>query len=257
MPLCISPFNIDCQVGSGVRIGIVAFCAGSIGVKFDRFCNSIIEFQTKNQALGYLNALAFFLPGTGVAGNFFCSDGVGLKTKHPIIVHQVRHMKNLPEFCIILQDGCIIIALFTILSFNTLQTRYKAGSTDKCRTFTVPLFIQQYIENYCLRHHIKPTDIIFPITERAVKKQLAIVCDYLGYEGISTHSFHKWYATEINKNSSYDMALVQRLLQHSSAATTQRYIGMEPQKIEDPIPASNRMFYQAIKSTLNSALDRV
>ena len=57
--------------------------------------------------------------------------------------------------------------------------------TGKRRIFTVPLVIQQYIENYCLRH----TDIIFPITERAVQKQLAIVCDYLGYEGISTHRF--------------------------------------------------------------------
>ena len=107
--------------------------------------------------------------------------------------------------------------------------------TGKRRIFTVPLVIRQYVENYCLRHHIKSTDIIFPITERAVQKQLSIVCDYLGYEGISTHSFRKWYATEIYKNSGYDIALVQRLLQHSSAATTQRYIGIEPQRIEQAI----------------------
>ena len=107
--------------------------------------------------------------------------------------------------------------------------------TGKRRVFTVPLVIQQYIENYCLRNGIKAQERIFPITERAVQKQLAIVCDYLGYEGISTHSFRKWYATEIYKNSGYDIALVQRLLQHSSAATTQRYIGIEPQRIEQAI----------------------
>ena len=78
-------------------------------------------------------------------------------------------------------------------------------------------------------------DLIFPITERAVQKQLAIVCDYLGFEGISTHSFRKWYATEIYKANGYDIALVQRLLQHSSAAVTQRYIGIEPQRIEAAI----------------------
>ena len=33
----------------------------------------------------------------------------------------------------------------------------------------------------------------------------------------------------------FDIALVQRLLQHSSAATTQRYIGIEPQRIEQAI----------------------
>ena len=104
--------------------------------------------------------------------------------------------------------------------------------TGTRRIFTVPLLIQQYIENYCLRNGIRRTERIFPITERAIQKQLAIVCDYLDYTDISTHSFRKWYATEIYKNNGYDIALVQRLLQHSSAATTQRYIGIEPQRIE-------------------------
>ena len=107
--------------------------------------------------------------------------------------------------------------------------------TGKRRTFTVPIVLQQYIENYCLRNKVQSTEVIFPITERAVQKQLAIVCDYLGYEGISTHSFRKWYATEIYNANGFDIALVQRLLQHSSAATTQRYIGIEPQKIEQAI----------------------
>ena len=101
--------------------------------------------------------------------------------------------------------------------------------TGKRRVFTVPLVIAQYVENYCLRNGIAREDLIFPITERAV------VCDYLGFEGISTHSFRKWYATEIYKANGYDIALVQRLLQHSSAAVTQRYIGIEPQRIEAAI----------------------
>ena len=107
--------------------------------------------------------------------------------------------------------------------------------TGKRRVFTVPLVIQQFMENYCLRNGIRRNDLMFPITERAVQKQLHIVCDYLGYEGISTHSFRKWYATEIYNANGFDIALVQRLLQHSSAATTQRYIGIEPQKIEQAI----------------------
>lgn len=107
--------------------------------------------------------------------------------------------------------------------------------TGKSRVFTVPLVIQQYIENYCLRNNIGKKDLIFPISERMIQKQLKIVCDYLGYEGISTHSFRKWYATEIYKANGYDITLVQRLLQHSSAAVTQRYIGIEPQRIESAI----------------------
>ena len=107
--------------------------------------------------------------------------------------------------------------------------------TGKSRVFTVPLVIQQYIENYCLRNGIRNPDRIFPITERAVQKQLKIVCDHLELEGISTHSFRKWYATEIYNQNGFDIALGQRLLQHSSASTTQRYIGIEPQKIETAI----------------------
>ena len=113
--------------------------------------------------------------------------------------------------------------------------------TGKSRVFTVPLVIQQYIENYCLRNGLRRDELIFPLTERAIQKQLKIVCDYLGFEGISTHSFRKWYATEIYKNSGYDIALVQRLLQHSSAATTQRYIGMEPQRIEAAIEGHTQL----------------
>ena len=117
--------------------------------------------------------------------------------------------------------------------------RYRLAITEKKtgkeRVFTVPIVTWQYLENYCLRNGIGRNDRIFPMTERAVQKQLALVCDYLGFEGISTHSFRKWYATEIYKDSGYDIALVQRLLQHSSASVTQRYIGIEPQRIEQAI----------------------
>lgn len=105
-------------------------------------------------------------------------------------------------------------------------------ASEECSLFP---WSYQYIENYCLRNHIGRTDLMFPITERAVQKQLHIVCDYLGFEGISTHSFRKWYATEIYNANGFDIALVQRLLQHSSASTTQRYIGIEPQRIEQAI----------------------
>ncbi|MFQ7671877.1 MAG: tyrosine-type recombinase/integrase, partial [Clostridium sp.] len=76
---------------------------------------------------------------------------------------------------------------------------------------------------------------LFDISDRAVQKQLKIVSDYLGYDNISTHSFRKFYATEIYKNNDCDIELVRHLLQHSSAAITQRYIGIQPPKIEQAI----------------------
>lgn len=107
--------------------------------------------------------------------------------------------------------------------------------TGKARTFTVPLALYQFLRCYCLDHQISADSIIFPISERAVQKQLKLVCDYLGFQGVSTHSFRKFYATQIYRNNNYNIVLVQQLLQHSSAAITQRYIGIQPQEIERAI----------------------
>ena len=100
--------------------------------------------------------------------------------------------------------------------------------TKKKRTFTVPLPIYQYLQLYCMENNIPADAVIFPITERAVQKHLQKVVDYLGYgDSIGTHSFRKFFATESYKNNNYDIVLVQKLLQHSSVATTQRYINVE------------------------------
>ena len=95
--------------------------------------------------------------------------------------------------------------------------------------------LYQFIRCYCIDHSIPNDAVIFPVTERAVQKQLKLVCDYLGLKGIGTHSFRKYYATEIYRNNGYNIALVQQLLQHSSAAVTQRYIGMQPREVEQAI----------------------
>ena len=116
--------------------------------------------------------------------------------------------------------------------------RYRLAITEqktgKARTFTVPLALYQFIRCYCLDHAIPPEHRIFPLTERTVQRHLQQVCDYLGYAGIGTHSFRKYYATEIYKNNGYNIALVQQLLQHSSTAVTQRYIGIQQQEVEKP-----------------------
>jgi len=94
----------------------------------------------------------------------------------------------------------------------------------KKQAFTVPTELYSYLKIYTLEQGIKPYNIIFPIAERAIQKQLAIICDYLGIDGVSTHSFRKFYATEIYVNNNYDIMLVKELLQHSTMAVTQSYI---------------------------------
>ena len=76
---------------------------------------------------------------------------------------------------------------------------------------------------------------MFPITVRAVQKHLKAVCDLLGYDEVSTHSFRKWYATDIYERNNHDIVLVQQLLQHSSPTVTRRYIGISDERIETAI----------------------
>ena len=107
--------------------------------------------------------------------------------------------------------------------------------TGKARTFTVVPELYSYMLQYASDNRIDKEAKLFDIPERAVQKQLKIVCDHLGLENISTHSFRKFYATEIYKNNDCDIELVRHLLQHSSAAVTQKYIGIQPAKIEQAI----------------------
>lgn len=107
--------------------------------------------------------------------------------------------------------------------------------TGKKRTFTVPFPVYNYLRVYAIDNDIPATAKLFPITERAVQKHLQTVCRYLGYDMIGTHSFRKFFATEIYKNNNYNIVLVQQLLQHSSTAVTQRYIGISSAEIEDAL----------------------
>lgn len=107
--------------------------------------------------------------------------------------------------------------------------------TQKIRNFTVPTPLYDYLVEYAKANRIGERAKLFPICERAVQKQLKIVTDYLQLDGISTHSFRKFYATSIYMENDYDIELVRHLLQHSSSAVTQRYIGISTARVEQAI----------------------
>lgn len=117
--------------------------------------------------------------------------------------------------------------------------RYRLNITEektgKRRTFTVPNAIYQFFCDYAQENHIGPNERLFDVSVRQVQHHLKLVCDALGYTNISTHSFRKWYATDIYEASGHDIVLVQELLQHSSTAITRRYIGLSDEKVERAI----------------------
>lgn len=114
--------------------------------------------------------------------------------------------------------------------------------TKKKREFTVPMEIYIFIQNYALENKINPVAKLFDMSERTVQNHLQIVCNYLNYENISTHSFRKFFATSIYENNNYNIELVRVLLQHSSVAITQRYIGLQRKEVENALQNHIKLF---------------
>lgn len=119
-----------------------------------------------------------------------------------------------------------------ILDNNRYRFNITEQKTGKKRTFTVPDKVYEFIEDYCDAYGIGQGQRIFPLTVRAVQKHIKHVSEYLGYEHISTHSFRKRFASQAYTSSGHDIELVRRLLQHSSASVTSRYIGISDARID-------------------------
>lgn len=107
--------------------------------------------------------------------------------------------------------------------------------TSKSRYFTVPAEIRAYINDYRESNKLTEVQRLFDVSERQIQKHLKAACDHLGFDGISTHSFRKYFATQIYVNNGYNIELVRQLLQHSSAAITQKYIGIQSRELENAL----------------------
>ena len=118
-------------------------------------------------------------------------------------------------------------------------TRYRLDITEqktgKKREFTVPYEVYSYIQGYILDMGIKANQPLFDISIRAVQKHLRIVVEYLGLEGIGTHSLRKFFCTSIYNENGFNIELCRVLMQHSSATVTQKYLGIQPQLIEQAL----------------------
>lgn len=117
--------------------------------------------------------------------------------------------------------------------------RYRLNITEektgKRRTFTVPAEIYGFLRDYADANGIGKEDRLFPLTVRAIQKHLKTVCEYLELENVSTHSFRKFFATDIYRKTGNNLAIVQQLLQHSSPTITRRYIGISDAEVEQAI----------------------
>lgn len=155
------------------------------------------------------------------------------------------HRRNERVAAALMLEANIGLRISDILTLKLKQivrdgTRYRLDGvieqkTGKARDFTVPTEVYLFLREYCDRHKIQPDQTIFPITERAVQKRLKACCDALGLEGISTHSFRKFFAMGLYEATNCNIVLVQTALQHSSPNITRRYLGVQQKELEQAL----------------------
>jgi integrase len=107
--------------------------------------------------------------------------------------------------------------------------------TNKERTVYLTSDTYIYLQNYALSLGVQPTAKLFDLTARQVQKHLQKTTEYLKLNDIGTHSFRKMFATQLYYQNNCNALLIQKILNHSSIAITQRYLGLQEKEIEDAL----------------------
>lgn len=126
-----------------------------------------------------------------------------------------------------------VLAL-TLNNFQNNKLVIAEDKTEKLQNREVNQKIIQLIYDYAIENKLDKKDKLFNrLSVRAVQKQLKIVTEHLNLINISTHSFRKMYAVIQYENNNNNIELVKELLNHSSIATTQRYIRVSQNAINE------------------------
>lgn len=109
--------------------------------------------------------------------------------------------------------------------------------TGKKREFTVPNQVYHYIQEYAYKNGISEDSKLFDLSERQVERHLNKVFMKMGKDlrHYGSHSYRKYFGTRCYLENENDIVLVQELLQHSSPATTRRYITISRHRVEQAL----------------------
>ena len=109
----------------------------------------------------------------------------------------------------------------------------KEQKTGKIQNRKVNIEIIKKIEEYCNKKSLQEDDKLFSIKVRWVQRYIQKISSILKVKGISTHSFRKTYAHLQYLNNKCNVELVRKLLNHSSVAVTQRYLGITDEEVNN------------------------
>lgn len=135
---------------------------------------------------------------------------------------------------------CDVLSL-RMSSFIKDGSRYRLDivekKTKKKRVFTVPIEVYSFVQDYAISRSLGVDAKLFDISERQVQRFLNKVFTKMNLplRNLGSHSYRKYFATQVYINNDYNIELVRVLLQHSSVATTQRYIGINQKQVESAL----------------------
>lgn len=113
---------------------------------------------------------------------------------------------------------------------GTLEIHEK--KTNKLQYRQINLALVSMVEQYAIDNDLRKNDIIIDCSIRNIQRYLRMATDYLDLQNIGTHSFRKYFATSVFK-STKDIRLLQVLLNHSSIGTTQRYLVVDQDRMNE------------------------
>lgn len=120
---------------------------------------------------------------------------------------------------------------------NRYRLDIKEEKTNKARVFTIPMDVYSFIQAYAISRGIGYEAKLFDISERQVERHLNKVFSKmeLPLRQYGSHSYRKYFSTQVYIANDYNIELVRVLLQHSTITTTQRYIGISSKQIENAL----------------------
>lgn len=159
----------------------------------------------------------------------------------------IRPNPRIATVCVL--QACLGLRLGDVLNLK-MESFVKDGDrwrldiyeqkTKKVRTFTVPLEVYSFVQNYAYSNGISAKAKLFDISERQVERQLVKVFTKMNLpvRRYGSHSYRKYFSTKIYTENNYNIELVRVLLQHSSVLITQRYLGIGSREIENALASS-------------------
>ena len=117
---------------------------------------------------------------------------------------------------------------------NRWRLDIKEQKTKKIRSFTVPVEVDSFVQQYAYDFHIEKNARLFAVGERQVERYLNFVFNKmeLPLRNYGSHSYRKYFSVKVYVESDYNIELVRILLQHSNVSVTQRYLNIGSKQIE-------------------------